>query len=82
MLGAQKTPNIVISCCYLQKDKLVEFNTIGYFDATEKAYSAVLHLRVTYKNGKISLQIITVKTRVSPVKVLTIPRLELMSTLY
>ena len=39
------------------------------------------YLRVTYKNGQVSTQIIAAKTRVSPVKVLTIPRLELMSSL-
>ena len=39
------------------------------------------YLRVTYKNGQLSSQIIAVKIRVSPVKVLTIPRLELMSSL-
>ena len=82
MLSAQKNPNIVISRYYLQKEKPVEFNTIGYCDASEKAYLAVLHLRVTYKNGQVSSQITAVKTRVSPVKVLTIPRLELMSSLY
>ena len=40
------------------------------------------YLRVTYKNGQVSSQIIAAaKTRVSPVKVITIPRLELMSSL-
>ena len=39
------------------------------------------YLRVTYKNGQVSTQIIAAKTRASPVKVLTIPRLELMSSL-
>ena len=66
----------------MQKDnKPVEFQVIGYRDASEKAYSAVTYLRVTYKNGQVSSQIIAAKTRVSPVKVLTIPRLELMSSL-
>ena len=81
LLIAQKTPNIVIPCCYLQKDKPVEFQLIGYCDASEKAYSAVTCLGVTYKNGQVSSQIIVAKTIVSPVKVLTIPRLELMSSL-
>ena len=54
---------------------------IGYCDALEKAYSAVTYLRVTYKSGQVSSQIIAAKTRVSLVKVLTIPRLELMSSL-
>ena len=63
------------------KRKPVEFQIIGYCDASEKAYSAVTYLRVTYRNGQVSSQIITAKTRVSPVKVLTIPRLELMSSM-
>ena len=76
LLSAQETPNIVIPRCYLKKEKPVEFQIIGYCDVSEKAYSAV-----TYKNGQISSQIIAVKTRVSPIKVITIPRLELMSSL-
>ena len=39
------------------------------------------YLRVTYKNGQVSSQIIAAKTRVSTVKVLTILQLELMSRL-
>ena len=65
----------------LAKQKPVEFQIIGYCDASEKAYSAVTYLTVTYKNGQVSSQIIAAKTRVSTVKVLTIPRLELMSRL-
>ena len=81
LLSAPKTPNITIPHCYLQKEKPVEFQIIGYCDASEKAYSAVTYLRVTYKNGQVSSQIVAAKIRVSPVKVLTIPRLELMSSL-
>ena len=81
LLSARKTPNIVLPRCYLQKEKPVKFQIIGYYDASEKAYSAVTYLRVTYQNGQVSSQIIAAKTRVSPVKVLTIPRLELMSSL-
>ena len=39
------------------------------------------YLRVTYKNGQVSSEIIAAKTRVSTVKVLTILQLELMSRL-
>ena len=81
LLNAQKTPNIVIPCCYLQKEKPVEFQILGYCDASEKVYSAVTYLRETYKNGQVSSQIIAAKTRLSPVNVLTIPRLELMSSM-
>ena len=81
LLSAQKTPNIVIPCCYLQKENPVKFQIIGYCDASEKAYLAVIYLKVIYKNWQVSSQIIAAKTRVFPVKKLTIPRLDLMSSL-
>ena len=49
LLSAHKTSNIVIPRYYLQKEKPVEFQITGYCDASEKAYSAVTYLRVTYK---------------------------------
>ena len=79
--SAPKTPDIVIPRCYLQKEKSIKFQIIGYCDTSEKAYSAVTYLRVTCKNGQVSAQVIAAKTRVSLVKVLTILRLELMSSL-
>ena len=48
----QKT-NIVILRCYLQKEKPVEYKIIGYYDASEKTYSAVTYLKVTYKNREV-----------------------------
>ena len=81
LLSAHKTSNVVIPRYYLQKEKPVEFEIIGYCDASEKAYSAVTYLRVTYKNGQVSTQIIVAKTRVSLAEVITIPQLELMSRL-
>ena len=62
MLSAHKSPNIVIPRCYLQKEKPVEFQMIGYCDASEKTYSAVTYLRVTYKNEQVSTQVIAAKT--------------------
>ena len=47
LLSAHKTSNVVIPRYYLQKEKPVEFQIIGYCDASEKAYSAVTYLRVT-----------------------------------
>ena len=71
----------MIPGCYFQKEKPVEFKIIGYCDASEKAYSAVTYLRVTSKTGQVLSQIIAMQTRLSPLKVLTIPRLELMRSL-
>jgi len=50
----------------------------GFCDASERAYAAVLYLHSTYKNGVIDVKLLCAKTRVSPTKPQTIPRLELL----
>ncbi|XP_075157895.1 uncharacterized protein LOC142231162 [Haematobia irritans] len=52
----------------------IEFH--GFSDASEKAYSAALYIRMTYPNA-ISTRLISSKTKVAPLKTLSIPRLEL-----
>lgn len=48
-----------------------------FSDASEKAYGVAVYLRAIDKNGTISCHLITSKSRVTPVKTLSIPRLEL-----
>lgn len=48
----------------------------GFCDASEKGYGAVIYSRVKEK-GKYQVELIASKSRVAPVKVITIPRLEL-----
>lgn len=48
----------------------------GFSDASEKAYAAALYVRVKTKNS-ISISLISSKTKVAPIKTLSIPRLEL-----
>ena len=49
----------------------------GFSDASQEAYSAVVYLRATYKNSPPTCRLVVAKTRVAPLKQLTIPRLEL-----
>ncbi|XP_063618245.1 uncharacterized protein LOC134791133 [Cydia splendana] len=49
----------------------------GFCDASNAAYAAVVYLRVVDSTGNIHVALVTAKTRVSPVKQVSIPRLEL-----
>lgn len=50
---------------------------IGFSDSSQMAYGAVIYARTVYSDGKIVCRLVTSKTRVAPIKQLTIPRLEL-----
>ncbi|GBM59031.1 hypothetical protein AVEN_7414-1 [Araneus ventricosus] len=53
----------------------------GFCDASSKAYAAVIYIRVLTNTGEIFVTFVAAKTRVAPLKQLTIPRLELCSAL-
>lgn len=53
----------------------------GFCDASMNAYSAVVYVRSIDHDENICVRLLCSKTRVAPVKVLTIPRLELCGAL-
>ncbi len=64
--------------CYFRSDsgkRSVELH--GFSDAWEIAYSAVVYLRATYMEGPPTVVLVAAKTKVAPLKRLTIPKLEL-----
>ncbi|CAG7727908.1 unnamed protein product, partial [Allacma fusca] len=61
-------------CINIQKPSLIELH--GFADASEKAYAAVIYLRVQ-DTTRVQTRLVTCKTRVAPTKSLSIPKLEL-----
>lgn len=49
----------------------------GFCDASSDAYAAVIYMRIINKEGLVCVNLVTSKTKVSPIKQVTIPRLEL-----
>ncbi|XP_071652802.1 uncharacterized protein [Temnothorax longispinosus] len=53
----------------------------GFCDASNIGYGACLYVRSRGKNGKIVTRLLCAKSRVAPLKLITIPRLELCGAL-
>lgn len=64
--------------CYSPKEvRIVSTQLHGFSDASENAYAGVVYLRLVDSVGGIHTSLVISKTRVSPIKRLSIPRLEL-----
>ena len=64
-------------CYFPQEVQIVSTELHGFSDASEQAYAGVVYLRMVDTNAKVHVSLVMSKTKVAPVKRLTIPRLEL-----
>lgn len=77
----KKIEDITIPRCYgphISDSNIVELH--GFCDSSEKAFSAVVYLRIGHGNG-FTVAFVSAKTRVAPLKPVTVPRLELQAAL-
>lgn len=58
-------------------NEIKSFEIHGFSDASMKAYGACVYLRTIYCNNQVSCKLMCSKSRVAPLKVVTLPRLEL-----
>ncbi|KRX81644.1 hypothetical protein T06_8205, partial [Trichinella sp. T6] len=62
-------------------DCIKEVELHGYGDASEMAYGSAVYLKATTVSGETVVKLVMSKTRIAPVKRVTLPRLELMAAL-
>ena len=64
--------------CYFPKGvQVLSIQVHGFCDASESAYVAVVYLRMVDSDGKVHVSLVASKTKVAPIKRLSVPRLEL-----
>ena len=70
--------NIYIPRCYTNKTSVENIQLHIFVDASKDAYAAVAYFRFQ-NNQHIECSLVAAKTRVAPIKLVSIPRLELMA---
>ena len=68
----------LIPRCYFPKNTTIVYKQLhGFSDASEQAYAGVVYLRMVDTTGSVYVSLVIAKTKVAPIKRLSIPRLEL-----
>ena len=66
-------PTKLIPRCYFDKNtQVASLELHGFSDASENAYAAVVYLRITDTFGRTQISLVSSKTKVAPIKKLTI----------
>lgn len=79
MLHLRSLNHVAIPRWYLHFSDARQLQLHIFTDASESAYSAVLYWRAIAPTGEISISLIIAKAKVAPLKLTSIPRLELQA---
>ena len=64
-------------CYFPDEAHIIAVELHGFSDVSERAYAGVIYLRMMDSDGNVHLSLVTSMTKVTPIKRMTIPRLEL-----
>ncbi len=64
-------------CYYPKETRITSLQLHGFSDASECTYGGVVYIRTVDTDGKVHVSLVTAKTKVAPIKRVSIPRLEL-----
>ncbi len=79
MKDLEKVHDVDIPRCLVSKgSEIKKVQLHGFLDASIQAYAAVVYLRIEYVCGKVEIKFLASKSKVSPIKSQSIPRLELL----
>ncbi|XP_072940691.1 uncharacterized protein [Epargyreus clarus] len=80
--GLQDISNLALPRCYSRDmTPSSELQLHIFNDASEQAYATTAYWRITHKDGTVEVVQVMGKAKVAPLKLLTIPRLELQAAL-
>ena len=77
--AVKNVTSISINRCYISRfsDAVVEVQLHIFCDASEAAYGSVAYFRFSLKSGGHKCEFVLSKSKLAPIKVITLPRLEL-----
>ena len=73
--------SLCVPRCLRWAMKVITRKIITFADASIQAYGAVVYLLCGYEDGTVSCRLIASKSKVAPLKTITVPRLELMGAI-